>query len=145
MPKDISWNLQSQFRKNICENVHFEQSPNYHRYLFASFNQEFQKTSILRNRLQWLSQISIIILWKRFQKKLQDVFCEKSFLRKLCLIKLAIWTSLRPATLLKKRIRHRCFPVDCATFLRTPFFIEHLWWLLLLLLKSCKKSTKKFY
>ena len=28
---------------------------------------------------------------------------------------------LRPATLLKKRLRHRCFPVYFATFLRTPF------------------------
>ena len=27
---------------------------------------------------------------------------------------------LRPATLLKKRLRHRCFPVDFPKFLRTP-------------------------
>ena len=26
-----------------------------------------------------------------------------------------------PATLLKKRLRHRCFPVNFAKFLRTPF------------------------
>ena len=38
---------------------------------------------------------------------------------------------LRPATLLKKRLWHRCFPVNFVKFLRTPFFIEHLWWLLL--------------
>ena len=38
---------------------------------------------------------------------------------------------LRPATLLKKRLRHRCFPVNFVKFLRTPIFIEHLWWLLL--------------
>ena len=38
---------------------------------------------------------------------------------------------LRPATLLKKRLEHRCFPVNFAKFLRTPFFTEHLWWLLL--------------
>ena len=36
-----------------------------------------------------------------------------------------------PATLLKKRLWHRCFPVNFAKFLRTPFFTEHLWWLLL--------------
>ena len=35
-----------------------------------------------------------------------------------------------PAALLKKRFWHRCFPVNFAKFLRTPFFIEHLWWLL---------------
>ena len=39
-------------------------------------------------------------------------------------------TSLRSATLLRKRIRHRCFPVNFAKCLRTAFFIEHLRWLL---------------
>ena len=40
-------------------------------------------------------------------------------------------TGLSPATLFKKRLWHRCFPVNFAKFLRTPFFTEHLWWLLL--------------
>ena len=31
--------------------------------------------------------------------------------------------------LLKKRLRHRCFPVNFAKFLRTPISIEHLPWL----------------
>ena len=30
-----------------------------------------------------------------------------------------------PATLLKKRLQHRCFLVNIAKFLRTAFFIEH--------------------
>ena len=38
---------------------------------------------------------------------------------------------LRPATLLKKRFWHRCFPVNFAKFLRTPILTEHLRWLLL--------------
>ena len=33
----------------------------------------------------------------------------------------------------KKRLWHRCFPVNFAKFPGTPFFTEHLWWLLLLL------------
>ena len=33
-------------------------------------------------------------------------------------------------TLLKTRLR--CFPVNFVKFLRTPFSIEHLWWLLLI-------------
>ena len=37
---------------------------------------------------------------------------------------------LRPATLLKKRPRHSCFPVNFAKFLRTLFLTEHLRWLL---------------
>ena len=38
----------------------------------------------------------------------------------------------KPAALLKKRPWHRCFPVNFPKFLKTPFFIEHLWWLLLI-------------
>ena len=34
-------------------------------------------------------------------------------------------------TLLKKRLWYRCVPVNFVKFLRTPFFIEHLLWLLL--------------
>ena len=33
--------------------------------------------------------------------------------------------------LLKKRLWHRSFPVNSFKFLGTPFYIEHLWWLLL--------------
>ena len=38
---------------------------------------------------------------------------------------------LRLATLLKKRLWHRCFPVNFAKFLRTPFLTEQLRWQLL--------------
>ena len=41
-------------------------------------------------------------------------------------------TCRRPATLLKKRLWRRCFPVNFAKFLRTLFYIEQLRWLLLL-------------
>ena len=50
-----------------------------------------------------------------------EVFCKKGVLKNF----------LRSATLLKKTLWHRCFPVNVAKFLRTPFFIEHLRWLLL--------------
>ena len=46
------------------------------------------------------------------------------------------FVGLRPATLLKKRLWHRCFPVNFAKFLRTTFLTEHLRWLLLYLDKS---------
>ena len=59
-------------------------------------------------------------------QNLQENTCARvSFLIKL---------QAAPATLLKKGLWHRCFPVNFAKFLRTPFFTEHLWWLLLLLL-----------
>ena len=66
------------------------------------------------------------------------MFCEKDVLRNfakftgkhLCqspfFYKVAgIW----PATLLKKRFWHRCFPVNFAKFLRMSFLTEHLRWL----------------
>ena len=36
------------------------------------------------------------------------------------------------ARVLKKRLWRMCFSVNFAKFLRTPFFAEHLWWLLLI-------------
>ena len=36
---------------------------------------------------------------------------------------------LRPERSSKKRFRQRCFQVNFVKFLRTPFLIEHLWWL----------------
>ena len=74
------------------------------------------------------------------QKQPSEVFCKKSVLKNfakftekhLCqslfFNKVA---GLRPATLLKKRLWHRCFSVNFAKFLRTPFLTEHLRWLLL--------------
>ena len=51
--------------------------------------------------------------------------------------------SLRPVTLSKKRLWHRWFPVNFATFLRTPIFIEHLWWLLLCIVLYERKLQPK--
>ena len=45
----------------------------------------------------------------------------------------------RSATLLKKRLWHRCYPVNFAKFLRTPFLTEHVWWLF----QSFKFCSKK--
>ena len=89
---------------------------------------------IFTSKVQMLSCLVI----KR-QKQPPEVFCKKVVLRNfvkftgklLChslfLNKVA---GLRPK-LLKKRLRHRCFPVNLVKFLRTSFFTEHLWWLLL--------------
>ena len=39
--------------------------------------------------------------------------------------------SFRPATLFKKRLWHKCFPVNFSEIFKNTFFIEHLRWLLL--------------
>ena len=49
---------------------------------------------------------------------------------------------LRPATLLKKRLWHRCFPVNFVKLLRTLFFIEDCLWLLLLQHKTIMRQIK---
>ena len=60
---------------------------------------------------------------KRFTKFTGKHLCQSLFFNKV--------TDLRPATLLKKRLWHKCFPVNLAKFLRTLFSLEYLRWLLL--------------
>ena len=38
---------------------------------------------------------------------------------------------LQACNYFKKRLEHRCFPLNIAKFLRTALFIEHLQWLIL--------------
>ena len=94
--------------------------------------------------------IYIDICYQTLRSSRPEVFCKKGVLgnfakftgKHLCqslfFNKVA---GLRPATLLKKVLWHRCFPVNFAKFLRTPFIIEHLWWLLL---KHCSVTLFKF-
>ena len=56
----------------------------------------------------------------------QEVFCDKV-------------AGLKLATLSRKRLQHRYFPMNFAKFLRAPFFIEHLRWPLL----ACKLKLFK--
>ena len=77
-----------------------------------------------------------------------EVFCKKDVLinfakftgkhlcRSLFFNKVA---GLTPATLFKKRLWHRGFPVNFAKFLRTPILKELLWLLLLLLMVNSGK------
>ena len=72
----------------------------------------------------------MVELKKTIQKQPPEMFYEKVVLRKfakftgkhLCqsffFIKVTV---LRPKTLLKKGLWHRCFPVNFAKFLRAPF------------------------
>ena len=56
---------------------------------------------------------------KNFAKFAGKHLCQKLFFKKV--------VGRRPATLLKRRLWHRCFQADFAKFLRTHFFTEHLW------------------
>ena len=85
------------------------------------------ENSLNKNRLQHLEAVfrrcSIKVFLETLQKFRGRHLCQSLFFNKIA--------SLRPATLLKKRLWHRCFPVNFAKFLRTPFLTEHLRCLLL--------------
>ena len=69
---------------------------------------------------------------RNFAKFTGKHLCQSLFLNKVAGLRSLLQKNLwHPATLLKKRLWHRCFPVNFAKLLRTPFFIEHVWWLLL--------------
>ena len=62
-------------------------------------------------------------------------------LEKTC-IRVSIFNKVsdfRHATLLKKRLQHWCFPINITKSLRIAFFIEHLQWLLRVVL--CEKLS----
>ena len=105
-------------------------------------------TDLWRNLFTWLSNSWQILSYS--QKQPQEVFCKKSLLKNLAKFTGKHLQSLffnkvagiKPATLLKKRLWHRCFPVNLAKFLRISF----LWntsWRLLLIDKYC--SHFSFY
>ena len=96
------------YAENLCErvkkSVHFQKKVITYR---SSRPVVFCKKGALRN----------------FTKYSGKHLCQSLFFNKVL--------DLRPATLLKKRLWHRCFPANFVKFLRTPFYIEHFWWLLL--------------
>ena len=58
---------------------------------------------------------------------------KNTFVRASLLTKLQAWG----LQLYFKKNKKSCFPVNFVKFLRTPFFKEHLWWLLLSLAICC--------
>ena len=67
---------------------------------------------------------------RNFAKFTGKHMCHRLFFNKVA--------SLRPATLLRKSLWHRCFPVNFAKFLSTPFLQNTSWRLLL------KKQEESF-
>ena len=58
---------------------------------------------------------------KNFTKFTGKHLCQRLFFNKVAGLRLYQ----------KKRLWHRCFLVNFVKFLRTPFYTEHLWWLVL--------------
>ena len=85
---------------------------------------------ILKNSYKLMVLWCIVIIWSVFRSSRLDVFCKKGLLRNSTKFTgKHLWHSLffnkvaglMPATLLKKRLWHRCFPVNFVKFLRAPF------------------------
>ena len=84
--------------------------------------------SVMKNRSSRPENFYKKGVLRNFTKLTGEHLCQGLFFNKVA--------GLRPATRLEKRLWHRCFPVNFVKFLRTPFYIKHLWWLLL---KICVK------
>ena len=105
----------------------------------------FQQNDFMQNEHLFLATQQKIVYENflvtfQIQKQLPDVFGKKGVLRNfakftrkhLCQsLFFSKVAGLKPATLLKQRLWHKCFPVKFAKFLIIPFLIEHLQWLLL--------------
>ena len=76
-----------------------------------------------------------VLHWKMLWRPLNSIFRKQAFtdvLQNRCPYKFRNIHRKTPATILNKRLQHRCFLVNIAKFLRTTFSIEHLLWLLLI-------------
>ena len=82
----------------------------------------FFDISLLQKKLEFLwSNHELVLLEIRRGRGGADKIDpspEKNILKKTNLLRAKL---IRPATLLKKRLWHRCFPVNVVRFLRTPF------------------------
>ena len=83
-------------------------------------------------RISFLIKLQAINFTKFTGKHL----CQSFFFNKV--------TSLRSATLLNKKLWHRCFPLNFVKFLRAPFLTEHFWWLLLSIVEMFFQSEYFF-
>ena len=70
---------------------------------------------------------------RNFAKFTRKHLCQRLFFNKIA--------DHRPATLFKKSLWHRCFPVNFANFLRITFFREHFRWQLLFSQRSRTQLT----
>ena len=110
-----------------------------HENTFFNKNAGLQALSFIEKRLEHRCFFRTLRNFHLIRGSRPEVFRKKGVL-----ISFTKFTGryLRPATLLKKRLWRKCFAVNFAKFLRTPFFTEHLRWLLLPILK-CICYTKE--
>ena len=117
-------------KKNNCS-VKLQGGPLYHNPRKTPVENNW--IIILQNNSTWL-----LLNDKQMPHEIIFQFVTEAVVRR-CSVKKVFLESIKfQATLLKKRFRHRCFPVNFAEFLRTPFSTEHLRWLLSVLRRKTK-------
>ena len=82
-------------------------------------------TAVRSSHQRWSVEKGV---YRNFAKFTGENLCQRLFFNKVA--------SLRPATLLKSNLWHRCFPVNFTKFLRTPF-LQNISERLLLTNNSC--------
>ena len=103
----------------------------YSTFCLMRFNDCFPFILLIKTRSSRPKMFCKKVVLRNFANFIGKQLCQNLFFNKVA--------GLRLATLLKKRLWHRCFTVNFAKFLRTFFLTEHLRWLLL------KRVYWKFY
>ena len=92
--------------------------------LFLLFKRKFCSTSLAKYTEAVVQRYSVKKVFLEILQNSNESTCARvSFFNEAA--------GQRPPTLFKKRLWHRCFPVNFTKFLRTPFVTEHFWRLLL--------------
>ena len=110
----ISHSLRASYATVIYENI-----------LFPKINVFFNKTTFFKKISEFVTFVILLRI------SLLEVVAQSCSVKTVFL---EIWLNsqgkncarLRPATLFKKRLWQRCFPVSFAKILRTPFFTEQV-------------------
>ena len=103
---------------------------------FVDSEYDFSLSDIFAKQLKWgycfvmpeavAHRCSVKKVFLNISQNWQENTCTSLFFNQVACI-----TDSQPATLLKTRLWRRCFRVNFAKFLKTPFVTEHLPWLIL--------------
>ena len=104
---------------------------NKKRYMRIFFQNNHQNTKKIQSKINGFLQNREAVIRRCSVKKVFLKISQNSQENTSTRVFFSIKLGLRPATLLKKRRWHWCFLVNFVKFLRTPIYIEHVWWLLL--------------
>ena len=95
------------------------------RFLKVILNDVFQKFISTDKQIFNISnKVTSIVKYRSSQRKCsvrKGVFRNLATVTEKYLCQSLYFNKVRPATLLKPRLRHKCFPLNFAKFLRTPF------------------------